>query len=306
MPMSPILFMLGSTLSLSVTGLLSKYLTHEMNIYLLSELRFLIPALLLLPLFFTQRFRFPASGVRRALLIRAGSIAICQLAFLFSLEHLSLVESVVLFSTGPLFIPLLERVFFAVPLKLSAVVSLCITFLGVVLMTGDLSSFHLRLELLIGLAAGLFNAASQLSLYRMSKSSLGATEINFWTFLLAAALLLPMTLWVWVSGSGESVDWVNEQAFLSGAALVTMSVMIINTQICRAKAYKMVASNSQLAPLIFTNLLFAAIWQVLFFDEAFSLHQIFGISLMVFALISQSVMPRWRSNRSMTIKQRAA
>ncbi|MDF4677589.1 EamA family transporter, partial [Vibrio parahaemolyticus] len=43
-----ILFMLMSTLSLSVTGLLAKQLSGELSVTLFSFLRFLVPALILL------------------------------------------------------------------------------------------------------------------------------------------------------------------------------------------------------------------------------------------------------------------
>ncbi|MBT2979812.1 EamA family transporter, partial [Vibrio anguillarum] len=114
--------------------------------------------------------RFPPKGMKRALWVRSVCIAGCQLCFIYSLQHLSLVESVVLFSTGPLFIPLLEKLIFGVVMKAGTVVSLAITFIGVLLLAGDVSGIHLRMELLVGLLAGALNAGSQLSLYRATKS----------------------------------------------------------------------------------------------------------------------------------------
>ncbi|MBO0180516.1 EamA family transporter, partial [Vibrio parahaemolyticus] len=64
-----------------------------------------------------------------------------------------------------------------------------------------------------------------------------------------------------------------------------MSLMIINTQVFRSKAYKLASSGSQLAPLIFTNFLFTAVWQSLFFEDRMSQSQIVGMSLIVLAII---------------------
>ncbi len=137
------LFMLSSTFSLSLTGLLSKFLAYEMPIQSLSFLRFLIPAFILLGVMYLTHFRFPPKGMMKAFWIRSLCIAGCQLCFIYSLQHLSLVESVVLFSTGPLFIPLLEKLIFGITMKVSTVVSLVITFMGVlyqsVKLTGQLN-----------------------------------------------------------------------------------------------------------------------------------------------------------------------
>ena len=68
-----------------------------------------------------------------------------------------------------------------------------------------------------------------------------------------------------------------------GLMLAIFAVFTINTQICRAKAYRLVSSGSQLAPLIFTTLLFSAIWQALLFDDTFSNQKLFGIGLIILA-----------------------
>lgn len=107
-----ILYMLLSTLSLSVTGLISKYLVDIVPIEWFSFLRFALPAVLLLALLRITKIKIPNKAEMKPLLGRALCIALCQLFFLWSLQHLSLVESVVLFATGPLFMPLLERLFF--------------------------------------------------------------------------------------------------------------------------------------------------------------------------------------------------
>ncbi len=79
--------------------------------------------------------------------------------------------------------------------------------------------------------------------------------------------------------SFDELRWIGLGAF--GLALFT-----INTQIFRSKAYKLADSGSQLAPLIFTNMLFSALWQSLFFDDVFSTQQLIGINLIVVASIT--------------------
>lgn len=290
----PVLFMLLSTFSLSLTGLLTQYLSHIIPITLLGFLRFIIPALFLLVAMKLTHFRWPQRNMWFSLLIRAVCIAGSQLCFIYALQSLSLVESVVLFSTGPLFIPLLEKWLWGGQLAWHTVLSVCIIFVGVVMLAGNTGSIEWRPELLAGLSAGLFNAGSQLSLYRAAQSDMRSIEIHGWTFLVAALLLSPLLLLVpWSSDVGASLgmSWGISGA-VTFAALLLSAILVVNTQVFRAKAYRLAKSGSQLAPLIFTNLLFSALWQVLFFDVDYTLAQQVGLAVIIVTTVINGILPR--------------
>ncbi|TQP37832.1 DMT family transporter [Vibrio cholerae] len=290
----PVLFMLLSTFSLSLTGLLTQYLSHIIPITLLGFLRFIIPALFLLVAMKLTHFRWPQRNMWFSLLIRAVCIAGSQLCFIYALQSLSLVESVVLFSTGPLFIPLLEKWLWGGQLAWRTVLSVCIIFVGVVMLAGNTGSIEWRPELLAGLSAGLFNAGSQLSLYRAAQSDMRSIEIHGWTFLVAALLLSPLLLLVpWSGDVGTSLGmcWDISGA-VTFAALLLSAILVVNTQVFRAKAYRLAKSGSQLAPLIFTNLLFSALWQVLFFDVDYTLAQQVGLAVIIVTTVINGILPR--------------
>ncbi|EGA71149.1 hypothetical protein VISI1226_06493 [Vibrio sinaloensis DSM 21326] len=300
----PVLFMLSSTFSLSLTGLFSKFLSQHMEASLLSFLRFIVPAALLLVVVFRQSLRLPERKLLQPLWARAVCIGLCQMCFIYSLTHLSLVESVVLFSTGPMFIPLLEKLIFSVKVSRLNILGLLMTFVGVVLLAGDVSGVNFRVELLVGLAAGMFNAGSQLALYRASKTSLNAFEINFWTFLFAAVVLVPFLMFsVW-----NQVELVHTSTASDGlliATLIALALLIINTQVFRSKAYKMAQSNSQLAPLIYTNLIFTALWQVLFYQESYQASQLLGLMIIIVANIGCALLPKAMGSKAgVRLKQR--
>ena len=296
----PVLFMLSSTFSLSLTGLFSKYLGEYLHINLLTFLRFALPAILLVALLLRQKARWPNRTEQAYLWLRSVCISACQFCFIYSLQHLTLVESMVLFGTGPLFIPLLEKLIFSVRVSLANAVALVVTFAGVVLLAGDHSGFNIRAELLVGLAAGFFNAGSQLSLYRVSHSRLNAVEINLWTFLFASIVLTPMVI---VSLSTEEFLYqkvTNPELLLF--ALGALSVLIINTQVFRSKAYKYAQSGSQLAPLIFTSLIFSVLWQVVFYDETYNSYQIFGLVLILGANILGLSVSHWKKHKGLALR----
>jgi len=277
----PVLFMLASTFSLSLTGLFTKYLGQYFEPSLLSFLRFIVPALIILAMTRKLYIR-PTGAIGKMIWIRALCIAACQICFIYSLNHLSLVESVVLFGTGPLFLPMLERLMFSIPLNWISVSGLMLTFSGVLLLAGDVSAVNLRVELLVGLASGLFNAGSQLSLHRISRSDMGAFEINFWTFLYAAIVLSPYIGYRFFTAE-QMVDTYGSTPFVLIVVILSVSFLIINTQVFRAKAYRLVESGSQLAPLIFTNLMFTALWQWLFYAQSYSFTQLMGLTFIVLA-----------------------
>ncbi|MEZ9291665.1 EamA family transporter [Vibrio lentus] len=304
-------FMLLSTFSLSLSGLMAKYLSVSIPVSLLSFVRFLLPSLFLFLFLMFYKITKPLLDMWKPLVMRAIFMVACQWCFLTSLQTLTLVEGVVLFSTGPLFIPLLEKLMFGTKIHTTTVICLVVTFVGVLMMAGDWSQFEFGSEffrpaLLLGLLAGVFNSGSQVSLYRASKTSLTPAELNAWTFLVAAIIVIPMVVFTSVSaapdglksaaGNGtlsgllsfEDLRWIGLGAF--GLALFT-----INTQIFRSKAYKLADSGSQLAPLIFTNMLFSALWQSLFFDDVFSTQQLIGINLIVVASITNTLLAKKHS-----------
>ncbi|EGR1567873.1 DMT family transporter [Vibrio parahaemolyticus] len=280
----PIVFMLMSTLSLSVTGLLAKQLSEALSVSMFSFLRFFLPALILLLVLIPKGIKLPKSTELKPTLLRALCIGLSQLCFIASLQTLTLVESVVLFATGPLFMPVIEKLVWHGKIRASTVFGIVMAFSGVVLLAGTEGEFTLRYDLLLGLAGGLFNSGSQLTLYKVSKSNMSPLEINFWAFSFAALFILPLALINDGSGllGAHSFSLSVEPSVLW---LLVMSMLIINTQVFRAKAYQLASSGSQLAPLIFTNLLFTAVWQSLFFADVMSRTQIAGMGLIVLATV---------------------
>ncbi|ELA9812298.1 DMT family transporter [Vibrio parahaemolyticus] len=279
-----IVFMLMSTLSLSVTGLLAKQLSEALSVTMFSFLRFFLPALILLLVLIPKGIKLPKSTELKPTLLRALCIGLSQLCFIASLQTLTLVESVVLFATGPLFMPVIEKLVWHGKVRASTVFGIVMAFSGVVLLAGTEGEFTLRYDLLLGLAGGLFNSGSQLTLYKVSKSNMSPLEINFWAFSFAALFILPLALINDASGllGAHSFSLSVEPSVLW---LLVMSMLIINTQVFRAKAYQLASSGSQLAPLIFTNLLFTAVWQSLFFADVMSRTQIAGMGLIVLATV---------------------
>ena len=292
-----ILFMLFSTLSLSMTGLMTKYLSANVEIGNLVLMRFFLPSLLLILVLALTKLRLPPKDMRKLLLIRAFNVGASQLCFIYALEKLSLVESVVLFGTGPIFITLLERALFKVKIKASTLIAILLTFSGVILLAGDPSGLSFKPEIVIGLLAGLFNAGSQLSLHQAAKGSMSSTENNAWTFLCAGLFLLPIIILLNISGQVE-LNLLPNWGWLPIVTFIIMAMTVIITQAMRYKAYQLADSSSQLAPLIYTNLVFSALLQFTLFDTSFTHYQILGLVVIVSANIICSILPMLKQQKT--------
>ncbi|MBC7003443.1 DMT family transporter [Photobacterium sp. BZF1] len=289
----PVLFMLISTFSLSFNGLMGKLLTESFSTEVLGFLRFFLPASIMLLMLKSSGWVIPNKHNSRPIIIRALCVVGSQLCFLAALNELTLVESVVLFSTGPLFIPVLEKLMYRTPIQGITLACLAMTFIGVVLQAGNPAGMELKPELLIGLAAGGFNALSQVTLFKGAKSDLPPAALNGWCFMLAAIILLPVATMRVVTNDSLLIASNPFDTNMLLVLLITLAISIVSTQMFRAKAYKLASTGSQLAPLIFTNLLFALIWQVSFFNETLETNKVIGISLIVLATIINTFGPKW-------------
>lgn len=301
----PVTFMLASTFNLSLSGLLSKNLSTVLSYELLMLLRFCAPAALMVWLLAITDWQRPTRSSIKPILFRSLFIALTQLCFLYAISHLSLMESVVLFSTGPLFIPLLEKIIFNTPIKGVTLVALVMAFVGVAIQSGIGANIDWRPELLIGVASGLFNASGQVCMYRAAKSELSSLALNTWCMLFASVLATGVFLLIKVdeipamlAGQFEITSMISTSALSSeGMLWVVLGVLLlsltsINTQIFRAKAYRLVSSGAVLAPLIFTNLLFATLWQVMFFEFDWQPNKVMGMVLIISAVILNSMLQR--------------
>ncbi|WP_240494369.1 MULTISPECIES: EamA/RhaT family transporter [Pseudoalteromonas] len=243
----------------------------------------------------TARARFwhyVSFSALKNVMLRAVFITLCQGFFILALYKLTLIEAVVLFSTGPLFIPLLESVVYKREIDLFVVPTLLLMMIGLIIQSMTDQGITLRWELLIGLAAGFFNACSQLCLFQISKEKTPVLVANGFCFLIAALFsTLFFILPLFVGGLNVEFaagSWVVENAWLMLGLLVLLAVFSSATQYFRSLAYKLVATGSELAPLIYTSVVFSYLLQLTILDSPVNGQQLLGISFIVIACLMQT------------------
>lgn len=283
--MSPLWLMILSTLCLSLSGFVAKYLEEIIPINLLLIARLIIPAMIMLVAALVwAKASFPA--LREVLVISRRSIfiALTQFCFFSALVNLSLIELAVLFSTGPLFIPVLERVLYGVKLSLPVILTLIVSFTGLIIQSGISEGIDFQWGMVLGLFAGFFNACSQVSMYRASKIKAHSLMINGISFFVAAILVLPVSFLM----VDSNVSMGTVSLFPYVILIAVMGGLSVGTQLFRTSAYRKAMSTAELAPIFYLNILLSALMQVLFFDERFTSHQILGLSFIVTSCVVYS------------------
>ncbi|WP_089124141.1 DMT family transporter [Vibrio algivorus] len=282
--MPPLLLMILSTLCLSLSGFVAKYLEEIVPINVLLIARLFIPASIMLVAALWVKASVPC--LRETLVIsrRSVFIALTQFCFFSALVNLSLIELAVLFSTGPLFIPLIERVLYGVKLSLPVILTLLVSFTGLIIQSGILEEFDFQWGMGFGLLAGFFNACSQVSMYRASKIKAHSLMINGISFLVASILVLPVSFLM----VDSSTSILPISLFPYVILIAVMGGLSIGTQLFRTSAYRKAISTAELAPIFYLNILISALMQFLFFDERFTSHQILGLSLIVTSCVAYS------------------
>ncbi|XQF89555.1 EamA family transporter [Pseudoalteromonas espejiana] len=147
---------------------------------------------------------------------------------------------------------------------------------------------------------------SQITLFRASKINLPMMVINGWSFALASLFMVPVLMFTSAEASfyqGFAID-MSDYGLLLMVALIGFSTAA--TQFFRGKAYRLASSNSQLAPLIYSNLLFALLFQLIFYDTTLSLSQVIGSALIVLACIINTFAPNWLLRRQVKLDKKSA
>ena len=244
--MSPLLLMLLSTVCLSLSGFLAKLLEHIVPLNVLLMARLTIPAIIMLGAAFMLKARLPTFAETRVIGKRSIFIALTQFCFFLSLSKLSLIELVVLFSTGPLFIPIIEKILYGSTISKPIGLTLLVSFVGVIVQSGVLNGVQLQWGMVLGLLAGFFNACSQVTMYKSSQIKLHPLMTNGVSFLIAAALVLPIATLLMESSTSEYTYWL----FPYVVVIIVMGVLSVGTQLFRTKAYQKSLSSAELAPYV--------------------------------------------------------
>lgn len=274
--------MLIAAASLALGGFTSQLLLNELSFTVVAWLRFLAPACMMWGfIFFKKENPFTVPSFK-PILIRVLFALLTQYSFITSLSQGSLLVSILLMNTGPLFVPLISLGLHKTKLSVGVIANTFLSFLGVLLVL--VHGLHANsMSISFGLLAGFSNACSQVTMHKNSQQMKPLID-NLWVFSISAAIAFPITFIVIYFQLGTAV-FVYSGHFSQIAYILSLfiasGILTTLTQTCRMKAYQYVSTPSLITPGIYFAVIVSALIDWLYLDISLNFHMLLGIILII-------------------------
>ncbi|MGH8079920.1 MAG: DMT family transporter [Lysobacter sp.] len=272
--------MASASICLALLGLLSRY-TRGLPPELVTWLRFMIPGLVLIALARRDDWRAVWSLADRPGWVRAVCVIVSQGCFVLAAMRGDLLHAVLLYNTGPLFIPLVAWAWLGERLRPAAVWGLIVGFLGVLVVLRP-DARGLDGNALISLLGGFAMAASQVLFYRSAQHQ-PPFRNQFKLYLQASMVGLLLALFGLAhmpslpsSGGAAAVE-----SWVLVLALLGMAACSLGSQSLRDLAYRGMDNASTLAPLMYVAVPVSAVLDWWLFDHAARASTLIGAGLIV-------------------------
>lgn len=291
-----IFLVLASTLFLAFSNLCTKLAGDSLSVPWLVLFSSLLPFFVFLTMARKESFKRFFSTFRYDFL-RALFAMIAQYLLVAYLVRSSLLAATLLYATGPLFVPVISRIFYHV--KMNSWVLLCIVlsfFAIVLILHPSLTVFETPIWL--GLGAGFFNAFSQVICHKATKNV--PAKIHTFRMYAYSSLLCLIPVFFDVHHQIHNIMDADWSCVL---LLLLLGRMLGSTmqQTLRAKAFTLVNKAASLAPFMYTSIIYAV-----FIDWAV-FHQVPGVltwSGILLFVVSGSMMVIKPRHKRLQLKRR--
>lgn len=191
---------------------------------------------------------------------------------MWSVSILSLSETTILLFTSPLFTAILSVLFLKEKIGVHRIIAIILGFAGVIIMAQPWHGFSLPvLGLITGLAWGLTSGAVDTTLRWMGKTE-NATTTTFYFMLLgtiATALHWPIAEY--------SQEWFS---LTSLAIVAALGLTGLASVLAKSQSYRL-GKASTIAPIMYTMIIWSALFDYIIYGEAMSLNVIAGGGLII-------------------------
>jgi drug/metabolite transporter (DMT)-like permease len=278
----PVLAVVLSILVLSAMDAVIKGFGPESSIVEIVWLRYVAGAVMVFPVFLAtgphriNRQSLKSNALRSAIMIVAAG------SFFYAITRMPLLEAVTLSFTAPIFMIFAARLILGEPVTARAIGAVCLGFAGVlVVVAGDMGSE--RTMTIIGVGAALLSAVAYaigIVLLRKHSSHDAIPVLVFLQAVIATAIMTPFGIAGWDGLSGRDI-----------IAFATIGVFATIGQLLIAWGFKH-AEAARLAPIEYTNMLWATVFGIAFFAETPGPATILGAVLIIFACLI-ATRPGW-------------
>ncbi len=271
---SAVLFMVTSATCLSFVGLLGKIGLSDLPLTSILFWRF-FSAFLVCLVFIHYRGQIKKISHKKLTphLIRAFFVLGSQYSFFYYANRESLLNATALLNTGPLFIPIIERVFLKKTIRKSTWVAIGVAFAGVLCILQPGIEILSPL-IIVGILSGFSQGCSQVVFGINSKEERSDLNVLYLLFLCSFFTLFPYLLF------SPEANKNPELSLTSFVIVLGLGTVTFCNQIFRAEAYQRSAPG-KLAVFTYISVVLAGIWDALFFKTPPNYLAILGSSLVI-------------------------
>ncbi|MCF7806162.1 MAG: DMT family transporter [Simkaniaceae bacterium] len=271
-----VLLTLTSGIGYSLTALMAKFAEDSLHVPSLIFWRYFIGFLICLTwMTLIGHFRRDIHFRNLKLhFLRAFFVLGAQYGFLYYLKSNTLLNALVLINTGPLFIPMIEKLILKNRVGRSSWIGVIVSFIGVILVLQPNREIF-SLMSLVGLSSGLCQGASQVVFGINSQTEKSDIGILYLFFLCSVFSLIPYLFSEATFHDTEQVRMGNLSLLLLGIGLFS----VVN-QLFRAQAYK-TSTPSRLSPFLYSSVLLAAFYDWAIFHTVPNLLTSIGTFLVI-------------------------
>jgi drug/metabolite transporter (DMT)-like permease len=245
-PIAGALFVLGAAFMFAMMGTLVKVVSTSLNNEMVVFFRNACALLFVLPWLAYSR---PSGGIKtsclRLHLLRSAAGLGAMYCFFYAIAQLRLSEAFLLFSTSPIFIPLIAYIWMREEVTHSTRWAIIGGFIGIVLILKPGVGIF-QPAMLVALAGGFMTAVAMVTIRRMSLSEATIRIVFYFTIFSTVISAGPLS-WSWQSPM-PGIWWL----------LVLIGLLAAVGQFFLTKGYSM-APAAQVGPLTYGNVVFATI-----------------------------------------------
>lgn len=259
------LFAVAAGAAFATMGALIKTAYSELSTEMVVFLRNLFGLLTLLP--WLIRVRLPSLRTTRfgGHILRASFGLTAMYCFFYAINHMPLANAVLLNYSAPVFAPVIAYYWLKEDFSPWTYPAVGIGFIGIMFILHPTVAF-LTGASLIGLASGVLAASAMVSIRRMANTEPATRIVFFFTFFSVMFSSVPM-LWAWEMPSPRAT-----------VIMLFAGMFATFGQLSLTRAYAL-APAAQIGSLIYSAVVFSAIWGWLIWDESLDRYFFFGTLL---------------------------
>ena len=273
------LMLLSSSL-ITFGSLARKYLINIDSVYTVMFVCFVGGSVLMWWIVSITSFQRIAPVSWKSILIRVFLGLFAQVLFFVSLSGGSLLITILLFNTSPLFIPVIRFIFLKKGINYFNLSCIIVSFFGIYLILGT-GNGGVDIYALSALFAGVLNAASQVVLHNASQKE-DVFIMNLWIYTFIGLLMI-----IFLPFNISAISDLNNIFTQPIVIWICIAIIIfsISSQIFRVKAFKYTKDPSFIAPGMYFSVVVAAILDRYMYHTHVGFVEILGIVIVCFSSI---------------------